>query len=161
MSMSRPVVVVFMLAVLATGSIARAQGVIPYGMPISLEQAKKAAAAAEAEAQKITPIPYVITIVDPEGRLVYFERMDDAQIGSIRIAIDKARSAAFFRRPTKVFEDLLAGGRNAILALHGAMPSEGGVPLVSDGKVVGAIGASAGTPAQDGQVARAGADTIK
>jgi glc operon protein GlcG len=159
--MSRLVLVFSLFAALAAGGIARAQGVIPYGMPISLADAKKAAAAAEAEARKITPIPYCIAVVDPAGRLIYFERMDDAQIGSIRIAIDKARSAALFRRPTKVFEDILAHGRTAILALHGAMPSEGGLPLVEKGKVVGAIGASAGTPAQDGQVAQAGVEAIQ
>ena len=110
---------------------------------------------------KITSIPYVIAIVDPDGRLIYFERMDNAQIGSVGVAIDKARSAALFRKPTKVFEDALGKGRTAILALRGAVPLEGGLPLVSGGKVVGAIGASAGTGQQDGQVAKAGADTIK
>jgi glc operon protein GlcG len=149
-----------LLAMLAGAGAAQAQGVMPYGMPISLAAAKKAAAAAEAQAKSIGT-PYVIAIVDPDGQLIYFEREDDAQIGSVRIAIDKARSAALFRRPTKVFETVLAGGRTAILGLHGAVPSEGGLPLVADGKVVGAIGASAGTAPQDGQVAKAGADTLK
>jgi uncharacterized protein GlcG (DUF336 family) len=87
--------------------------------------------------------------------------MDNTQLGSVEIAVDKARSAALFRRPSKVFEDALAGGRTAILALRGATPLEGGLPLVSGGKIVGAIGASGGTAQQDGQVAKAGADTIK
>jgi glc operon protein GlcG len=159
--MLRSVPLLCVLTAFAASGMARAQGVTPYGMPISLADAKKAAAAAEAAARKITPIPYCVAVVDPGGRLIYFERMDDAQIGSIRIAIDKARSAALFRRPTKVFEDILAHGRTAILALHGAMPSEGGLPLIEGGKVVGGIGASAGTSAQDGQVAQAGADAIK
>ena len=87
--------------------------------------------------------------------------MDNASLATVEIAIEKARSAALFRRPTKVFEDALAGGRNAILALHGAVPIEGGVPIISGGKIVGAIGASGGTAPQDGQVAKAGADAIK
>ncbi len=87
--------------------------------------------------------------------------MDNTQLGSVEIAIEKSRSAALFRRPTKVFEDAVAGGRNAILALHGAVPLEGGVPIISGGKMVGAVGASGGTAAQDGQVAKAGADAIK
>jgi glc operon protein GlcG len=154
-------------ALLASGTLlglaatARAQSAPPYGPPISLAAAKKAAAAALAAVTQNKFVPYVIAIVDPAGRLVYFERMDNAQYGSIRIALDKARSAALFRRPTKVFEDILAKGRTAILALSGAVPLEGGVPLVADGKIVGAIGASAGTGPQDGIVAAAGAAAIK
>ena len=158
----------FALAVLLASGVppglagaARAQTAPPYGPPISLEAAQKAAAAAIAAAQQHKFVPYVIAIVDPAGRLVLFERMDNAQYGSIRVAIDKARSAALFRRPTKVFGDLLAKGHTAILALRGAVPLEGGVPLVSDGKVIGAVGASAGTPQQDGIVAAAAAATIK
>lgn len=158
--MPRTIMLLFVLAALAGSTGARAQAVMPYGMPLGLDDAKKAAAAAEAEAKNIT-LPYVIAIVDPSGQLIYFERMDDAQNGSVPVAIDKARSAALFRRPTKAFEDALGKGRTAILALRGAMPSEGGLPLVAGGKIVGAIGASAGTPQQDGQVAKAGADTIK
>jgi uncharacterized protein GlcG (DUF336 family) len=151
----------FVLAALAASTGARAQAVTPYGMPLGLDDAKKAAAAAEAEAKNITPIPYVIAIVDPSGQLIYFERMDNAQNGSVRVAIDKARSAALFRKPTKVFEDALGKGRTVILALRGAVPIEGGLPLVAGGKIVGAIGASGGSGAQDGQVAKAGADTVK
>lgn len=158
--MPRTIMLLFVLAALAGSTGARAQAVMPYGMPLGLDDAKKAAAAAEAEAKNIT-LPYVIAIVDPSGQLIYFERMDNAQNGSVPVAIDKARSAALFRRPTKAFEDALGKGRTAILALRGAMPSEGGLPLVAGGKIVGAIGASAGTPQQDGQVAKAGADTIK
>ena len=158
---------VVLAALLASGmplglaATARAQSAPPYGPPVSLEAAKKAAAAALAAVTQNKFVPYVIAIVDPAGRLVFFERMDNAQYGSIRVALDKARSAALYRRPTKVFDDLLAKGRTAILALHGAVPLEGGVPLVSDGKVIGAIGASAGTGPQDGIVAAAGAAAIK
>jgi glc operon protein GlcG len=160
--MSRTMLVpALLLAMLGGAGAARAQAVMPYGAPIGLDDAKKAVAAAEAEAAKITSTPYVIAIVDPDGELIYFEREDNAQVGSVQVAIDKARSAALFRRPTKVFEDALGKGRTAILALHGAMPSEGGLPLVAGGKIVGAIGASAGTSQQDGQVAKAGADTLK
>jgi glc operon protein GlcG len=133
----------------------------PYGAPIGLADAKKAATAAVAEVAKIDSAPDAIAIVDHGGFLIYFERMDNTQLGSVEIAIEKARSAALFRRPTKVFEDAVVGGRNAILALHGAVPIEGGVPIISGGKIVGAIGASGGTAQQDGQVAKAGADTIK
>src|SRR6267143_6872804 len=90
----------------------------PYGPPINLEDAKKVAAAAVAEVAKAGSTPDSIAIVDHGGFLIYFERMDNTQLGSVEIAIEKARSAALFRRPTKVFEDALAGGRNAILALH-------------------------------------------
>jgi glc operon protein GlcG len=134
-----------------------------YGPPIGIEDAKKAAAAAIAEVAKIGSAPDAVAIVDNAGFLVYFEKMDNTQYGSVRVAIDKARSAALFRRPSKVFEDALAAGGagTRVLALHGAMPLEGGLPILSGGKVVGAIGASGGTAPQDGQVAKAGADALK
>ena len=103
----------------------------------------------------------LFAVVDHGGFLIYFERMDNTQLGSVEIAVEKARSAALFRRPSKVFEDALAGGRTAILALRGVVPLDGGVPIISGGKLVGAIGASGGTTQQDGQVAKAGADAIK
>jgi uncharacterized protein GlcG (DUF336 family) len=159
--MPRRLGLLFLSAGVVWSFAALAQAVTPYGMPLGLDQAKKAVAAAEAEAGKITTTPYVIAVVDPGGQLIYFEREDNAQLGSVRVAIDKARSAALFRRPTKVFEDALGKGRTAILMLHGAVASEGGLPLVAGGKIVGAIGASGGTAPQDGQVAKAGADTIK
>jgi glc operon protein GlcG len=87
--------------------------------------------------------------------------MNNTQLGSVEIAIEKARTAALFRRPSKVFEYALAGGRTAILAIHGAVALEGGVPIIAGGKLVGAIGASGGTAQQDGQVAKAGADAVK
>jgi uncharacterized protein GlcG (DUF336 family) len=104
-----------------------------------------------------------VAVVDPAGNLVYYEKMDNTQLGSANVAIDKARSAALFKRPTKAFQDALAAGGDGlrILRLQGATPVEGGIPLVSDGKIVGAIGVSGGTSAQDGQCAKAGADAFK
>jgi len=122
---------------------------------MTLEAAKKIAAAAEAEAiaNKWT---MVIVIVDDGGNLVYLQKMDETQIGSIDVAVAKAQSAVKFKRPTKAFEDALAGGRQLIVKLPGAMPVEGGVPLMIDGKVVGAIGVSGGQAPDDGKVAAAG-----
>jgi uncharacterized protein GlcG (DUF336 family) len=132
------------------------------GMPITAAMAKQAAAPAIAEAQK-NGWNMAVAIVDPAGDLVYFERMDDTQVGSIDIAIAKARSAARFKRPTRVFQEaLVAGGAGLrMLALQGAMPIEGGIPLVADGKLIGAIGASGGTALEDGQTAQAGADVFR
>jgi len=134
----------------------------PYGAPISLEDAKKAAAPALAEAVK-NHWAMAVAIVDPSGNLVYYEKMDATQIGSANVAIDKARSAALFKRPTKTYQDALAAGGDGmrILRLQGAIPIEGGVPLLVDGKIAGAIGVSGGTAAQDGQCANAGASALK
>ena len=134
----------------------------PYGMPISLENARKAAAPALAEAAK-NNWTVAVAIVDPGGNLVYYEKMDSTQIGSANVSIDKARSAALFKRPTKAFQDAVAAGGDGmrLLRLQGAVPIEGGFPLVIDGKIVGAIGVSGATSAQDAQCAKAGADTIK
>jgi uncharacterized protein GlcG (DUF336 family) len=133
-----------------------------YGTPITADAAKKVAGPAIAEAIK-NKWTMAIAVVDPAGDLVYFERMDDTQAGSTTIAIDKARSAARFKRPTKAFQDALAAGGEGlrILALNGAVPVDGGLPLVAGGKIVGAIGVSGGTSAQDGQVAAAGAGVLK
>src|SRR6516164_1295493 len=132
----------------------------PYGLPIGLEAAKKVMAAAEAEAVK-NNWPMAIVILDSTGHTVMLHRLDNTQYGSIQVAEDKAHTALDFRRPSKVFEDLVAqGGLNMrILALRGASPLEGGVPITVDGKIVGAIGVSGGASNQDGQVAKAGADT--
>ena len=134
----------------------------PYGSPIGLEAAKKAMAAAEAEAAK-NNWPMAIVILDSTGHTVMLHKLDNTQYGSIRVAELKAQSALDFRRPSKVFEDLVAQGGIGLrtLALPGAAPFEGGVPIVSDGKVVGAVGVSGGTAPQDGQVANAAADTVK
>jgi glc operon protein GlcG len=134
----------------------------PYGLPISLENAKKAAAPALAEAAK-NNWTMAVAIVDPSGNLIYYEKMDGTQLGSASVAIEKARSAALFKRPTKAFQDAVAAGGDGlrILRLPGALPIEGGIPLVLDGKIVGAIGVSGGTSAQDAQCAKAGTDSLK
>ena len=124
--------------------------------------AKKAAAAALAEARK-NNWTMAAAIVDTAGDLVYFEKVDGTQAASTVIAVDKARSAVRFKRPTKALQDVLAAGGEGLrmLALQGAVPVEGGLPLIMDGKIVGAIGLSGGTSPQDGQCAKAGADTVK
>ena len=134
----------------------------PYGSSITLDSAKKAAAPAIAEAQK-NNWRMAVAIVDISGDLVYFEKMDGTQAASVNIAVDKARSSARFKRPTKALQDALAAGGAGLrlLALEGAVPVEGGVPLIADGKIVGAIGVSGGTSEQDGQCAKAGVDSVK
>ncbi len=152
------------LVALALGTVATAAAQMPnpYGPPISLETARKVAAPALAEAAK-NNWTIAVAIVDPSGNLVYYEKMDNTQLGSANVSIDKARSAAQFKRPTKAFQDAVAKGGEGlrVLALPGAIPLEGGIPLVSDGKIVGAIGASGMTSAQDAQCAKAGADSLK
>jgi glc operon protein GlcG len=134
----------------------------PYGASVTLDQAKKIAALSVAEAAK-NNWKMAIAIVDVAGDLVYFEKMDGTQVASVNIAQDKARSSVRFKRPTKAMQDVLAGGGAGIrfLALQGAIPVEGGLPLIVDGKIVGAIGASGGTSDQDGLAAKAGADSVK
>jgi glc operon protein GlcG len=143
-------------------SRAAAQMPNPYGANISADNAKKAAAAALAEARK-NNWTMAAAIVDTSGDLVYFEKIDGTQAASVLIAQDKARSAARFKRPTKALQDVLAAGGEGLrmLALQGAVPVEGGLPLLMDGKIIGAIGLSGGTSPQDGQCAKAGADSIK
>jgi len=134
----------------------------PYGPPINGENAKKAAAAALAEARK-NNWNMAAAVVDPAGDLVYFEKLDGTQAASVNIAVDKARSSARFKRPTKALQDVLAAGGEGLrlLGLQGAVPVDGGVPILIDGKIVGAIGLSGGTSAQDGQCAAAGAAVVK
>lgn len=132
----------------------------PYGAPISLEQAKKAMVAAEAEARK-NNWQVVISIVDTGGHLVMLQRLD-AQNASVDIATGKARTAVNFRRPTKAMEDGLAPGGSALrmLAVPGVMPLQGGLPIVVDGKIIGGIGVSGVQASQDELVAKAGLDTL-
>ena len=133
----------------------------PIGAPIGVEAARKAVAAAVAEAKKNGWL-MAAAVVDPDGTLVYFERMDNVQAGSVAVAQGKARSAAIFKRPTKAFQDALAGGGLGlrVLGLQGAVPLEGGLPLVADGKLVGAIGLSGDLSENDGKCAAAGAATL-
>lgn len=126
---------------------------------LTLTAAKKIAMAAEAEAAK-NKWNVVIAIVDDGGHLVYLQRMDGTQTGSVEVAISKARTSQAFRRATKVFEDAIAGGRTAILGLDGALPLEGGLPLMLSGQLIGAIGVSGVTSQQDGVIAKAGADLL-
>ena len=163
--MSQKVIVRFVIGVMfALGALASALAQMPnpYGTAISLENAKKAAAPALAEAAK-NNWRVAVAIVGPGGTLIYYEKMDNTQLGSAEVAIDKARTAAVFKRPTKAFQDALAAGGEGlrILTLKGVVAAEGGIPLVMDGKIVGAIGVSGATSAQDAQCAKAGADTIK
>ena len=134
----------------------------PYGPSISIADAKKAAAAALAEAVKNHWI-MAVAVVDPTGTLVYYEKSDNTQIGSANVSINKARSAALYKRPTKAFQDALASGGAGlrVLGLEGAVPVEGGLPIISDGKIIGAIGVSGANSDQDGQCAVAGAAAIK
>jgi uncharacterized protein GlcG (DUF336 family) len=138
---------------------ARAQLPNGYGAAIGVETARKIAATAVAEGKK-NGWNVAVAIVDPAGELVFFERIDSTQAGSIVVSQEKARTAARFKRPTKAFEDALVGGRQAILGLPGVVPIEGGIPLLIDGKIVGAIGVSGATSQQDGICAQAGADTL-
>jgi uncharacterized protein GlcG (DUF336 family) len=128
-----------------------------YGPSLTLEQARKVSAAAQAEALR-QGWRMVVAIMDPGGHLVLLERMDNAQFGSVQVAQDKARSAVAFRRPTKAFHDMVATGGEGLrmLVMSGAVPIDGGLPIIVEGSVIGGIGISGGTSAQDGQVAAAG-----
>ena len=134
----------------------------PYGMSIGFDAAKKAIAAAEAEAKK-NDWPVAIAVVDTGGHLVAFSRLDNTQIGSVDIAIGKAVTANNLKRPTKALQDGIAqgGGNLRLLAVKGIMPLEGGVPIVVDGKIIGAIGVSGVMSNQDAQCAMAGAAAAK
>jgi glc operon protein GlcG len=151
-----------LLAAFGAFGSALAQMPNPYGPAISLENAKKAAAPALAEAAK-NNWRVAVAIVGPDGTLVYYEKIDNTQLGSAQVAIDKARTAALFKRPTKAFQDTLAAGGDGLrlLTLNGVVAVEGGIPLVTDGKIAGAIGVSGATSAQDAQCAKAGADVVK
>jgi glc operon protein GlcG len=153
--------VVALLLVLAASG-AGAQGPAPYGMPISLENAKKAGAAAIAESRK-NNWTMAVAVTDIGGDLVYFEKMDGTMTGSVNVAIAKARSAVLFKRPTKAFQDTVAGGGAGlrILGLEGAVPIEGGLPILLEGKIIGSIGLSGGSSEQDGIAAKAGVDAVK
>jgi uncharacterized protein GlcG (DUF336 family) len=149
-------------ALFAFTSFAAWAQVPSYGPSIDLAWAKQVIAAGQAEARK-NGWPVAIAIFDTAGQLVAYEKMDDTQTASIQVAQDKGRSAVIYRRPTKVFEDVVAGGPGGarILALNGASPIEGGLPLVRNGKIIGGIGVSGVTSQQDGIVAKAGADALK
>src|ERR1041384_813344 len=125
---------------------------IPSGIPIAVDMAKKAAAAAVAEARK-NNWTMAVAVVDPAGLLVYFEKMDGTQNGSVEVSIEKARTSALFKRPSKVFQDAVAGGGEGwrLLRLTGAMPIDGGYPIIVEGKIIGAAGCSGGAGDQGGR----------
>jgi glc operon protein GlcG len=127
---------------------------------LNLAIAKQIAMASEKEAMK-NGWTMFITIVDDGGTVLFLERIDDAQIGSYEVSMEKAQTALKFRRPTKAFEDLANGGHPNIIKLPGALPVEGGIPLMADGKVIGAIGVSGGASSQDAQVAQAGVAALE
>jgi uncharacterized protein GlcG (DUF336 family) len=150
-------------ALLALASITgHAQGRPDYGPSISLEAAKKALMAAQVESRKHN-WNMAIAVVDIAGNLVAYEKMDQTQTASVQVAIDKAVSAAIYRRPSKVFEDIVAKGGAGfrIMSLRNASWVEGGVPIFVDGKVIGAIGVSGANADEDGMAAKAGADALK
>ena len=150
------------VAALATPAIAQAPAPPPpYGEMINLEQAKKAAAAAQEFAAK-NGWAMAISVAGPSGDLVYFHKMDNTQFASIAISQHKARAAATFRRPTKVFEDRIATPAGVpALTLDGIIASEGGIPIVVGGKIVGALGCSGGTGDQDAAACQAGVNALK
>jgi glc operon protein GlcG len=129
---------------------------LPTKKVITLDVAKHAAEAAETEANK-RHSTVVIVVVDDSGHLLVLHRLDDTQVASVEVGIGKARTAAIFRRPSKEFEDQVKNGRVAALALPGATPLQGGIPITLDGKVIGAIGVSGNTPQEDEDIAKVGA----
>ncbi|MDP3716645.1 MAG: heme-binding protein [Acidobacteriota bacterium] len=151
-----PVVVALALII----SAAAAQAQTADRKVITLDGAKAILAAAEAEALK-NKWTVAIAVVDESGNLIAFHKVDDTQVGSIDIAIGKARTAARMKRPTKALEDAVAGGRTVMLAIEGLTPLEGGVPVMLGGRVIGAVGVSGVTSQQDAQVALAGVAALK
>jgi glc operon protein GlcG len=149
---------IMLLAVVLLPTVAHAQ--MLDAKVISLDAAKKIAAAAEAEARK-QGWTVAIAVVDVSGGLILFHRFDDVQAASLDLAIAKARTSARFKRPTKALSDAIAAGRMALLAAEGYLPLEGGVPVTVGGKVVGAVGVSGMTSEQDAIVAQAGAGAIR
>lgn len=133
---------------------------LSYGPGIQLQQAKRVAEVAAREAKRLD-LRVAVAIVDTAGHLVYFEKADDTQTASVEVAIAKARSASNFRRPTKVFEDAVVGGRTSILGLPGAVPVEGGVPIILNNRIIGAVGISGASSVEDGVIAAAAVSAIQ
>jgi glc operon protein GlcG len=133
---------------------------VPYGAPISLDRADAILAAAVAES-KTRGWKLICSVVDSGANLVSFKRMDSAQIASIDISMHKARAAAKYRRETKLFENGIQSGLNYMITLDDVIASRGGIPLINDGKIIGAIGCSGGTGSQDEVVAKAGVAALK
>jgi glc operon protein GlcG len=134
----------------------------PYGAPMNLEDAKRVAAMAIAEARR-NNWDAAVAIVDAGGHLVYFEKKDNTPVGAAEVAIAKARSAVLFKRPTKAFQDSVAAGGAGlrILSLPGAVPLDGGLPVIVDGRIIGGVGVSGDSSEHDGMCAQAGSDALK
>ena len=148
--------IIFAICTLAIAAVAvKAQ--LPTKQVLTLDAAKRIAAASEAEARK-RGATVVIAVVDDGGYLLVLERLDDTQVASVDVGIAKARTAAIFRRPSKIFEDQVKNGRVSALALPGAVALQGGVPIIINGKVVGAVGVSGNSPQEDEDIAKVGAD---
>ena len=145
-------------AMLLIGTTATVHAQVIDKKALTLEAAKKIAAEADAKAKKAR---VVIAVVDDGGHLLLLERLDDTQVASVEVGVGKARTAAIFRRPSREFEEQIKNGRIAALALPGSTPLQGGIPISVDGKVIGAIGVSGETPAQDESIAIAGANALK
>jgi len=162
MKVTRAVILGAAVALLAPMSWLAGAQVPSYGPNINVEQARKIIAAGQVEAKK-NSWPVAIAVVDTAGNLVAFEKMDDTQTASIDVSQDKARSSAIYRRPSKVFEDLVAGGGagTRVLNLRNASTVEGGLPIAVGGKIIGAVGVSGVTSQQDGMVAKASLDGLK
>jgi glc operon protein GlcG len=162
MNVIKTVVAVGAITLVSAFTALAQQPPAPYGAPMSLDAAKKAMTAAEAEATT-NKWPVAIAILDTTGSLVMLQKLDNTQTGSVEIAIGKARTALDFRRPSKAFQDVVAGGGAGLrlLSAHNVLALEGGVPVIVDGKVVGAVGVSGVTSEQDAQVAMAGAAAVK
>lgn len=148
-----------LIFLLTISALLTARAETPVKPVLTLSAAKKAADAAEREAAK-RGATVVIAVVDDGGHLILLERLDDTQVASVEVGIGKARTAAIFRRPSKVFEDQIRDGRVAALALPGATPLQGGIPIIIDGKVAGAIGVSGNTPQEDEDIAIVGASAV-
>ncbi len=149
------------VSALAPASAQQTAGIPPYGAPITLDDAKRAMAAAELEAAK-NSWQVAITILDSGGNLVMFHKIDNTQLASITASEGKARTALTFKRPSKALDDAIAAGGAGLrlLAIKDITPLEGGLPIVVDGKIIGAIGVSGALSSQDAQVAKAGADAL-
>lgn len=153
-------IITFVLFLSVTTAFSQTQNDLPTKKVLTLDVAKKIAEAAEAEAKK-RGSTVVIVVVDDGGHLLVLHRLDDTQVASVEVGIGKARTAAIFRRPSKVFEDQIKNGRAAALALPGATPLQGGIPIIYEGKVIGAIGVSGNTPQEDEDIAIVGANFIE
>ena len=162
--MLRMLALVGALALCATPALAQqteASGLPPYGPPITLDQAKRVMAAAELQAVE-NSWQVAITILDSGGNMVMFHKIDNAQLSAVSVSEGKARTALQFKRPSKDLDDAIArgGAGNRLLALKDITPLEGGIPIIVDGRIVGAIGVSGAVSAQDAQIAKAGADAL-